>query len=176
MQLTIHLIPIPPRDSPDSPDQPPTADHIFHYTTGHKLRLILLCGHITPSTAGIEPHEKPVAWYSTSPHWEPTASKCPIPGMPGQLVTAQAQHGLARITVPAASAPYGFEELTRIAGTSHETCRGLLLAGLKLGSDPTTWRFTPEPVPASLFREVEFFDFANDRWLAVDLAELACRN
>jgi hypothetical protein len=28
----------------------------------------------------------------------------------------------------------------------------------------------------SAFREVEFHDFANDGWLAVDLAELACRN
>jgi hypothetical protein len=27
-----------------------------------------------------------------------------------------------------------------------------------------------------LFREVEFYDFANDHWLAIDLAELACRN
>jgi len=175
MKLTIHLIPIPPPDSSDTSQHPP-ADHLFHYTTGHKLRLILLSGHIKPSTAGIGPYEKPVAWFSTQDRWEPTATKCPIPGMPGQLITAQAQHGLARITVPTACAPYGFEELPRIAGTSHEICRGLLLAGLKLGSDPTTWRFTPEPVPASLFRDVEFYDFASDRWLAVDLAELACRN
>ena len=47
---------------------------------------------------------------------------------------------------------------------------------LELGSDPDTWRFTPTPVPTALFREVEFYDFANDRWLAIDLAELACRN
>jgi len=53
---------------------------------------------------------------------------------------------------------------------------GLLLAGLELGADPIAWRFTPTPVPTALFREVEFYDFANDRWLAVDLAELACRN
>ena len=176
MKITVHLIRIPPPDAPNASGQPPPANQLFHYTTGHKLRLILLSGQIKPSTAGIEPHEKPVAWYSTQDQWEPTATKCPIPGMPGQLITANAQHGLARITVPTACAPYGFEDLPRIAGTSHETCRGLLLAGLKLGSDPTTGRFTPELVPASLFREVEFYDFASDRWLAVDLAELACRN
>jgi len=96
--------------------------------------------------------------------------------MPGQLLTAQAQGGLARITVPAACAPHGFEELPRVAGTSVPVCQGLLLAGLKLGSDPSTWRLTPEPVPTALFREVEFYDFASATWLAVDLAELACRN
>jgi hypothetical protein len=32
------------------------------------------------------------------------------------------------------------------------------------------------PVPTALVREIDFFDFANDQWLAVDLAELACRN
>ncbi len=133
-------------------------------------------GRIIPATAGIEPHKRPVVWFSTSPRWEPTATKVPIPGVAGQLMTAHAQRGLARITVPAASAPHVFGDLPRIAGTSHEICRGLLLAGLKLGSDPTTWRFTPEPVPVSLFRKVELYDFAGDRWLAVDVAELTLRN
>jgi hypothetical protein len=31
----------------------------------------------------------------------------------------------------------------------------------------------PTPVPTAMFREVEFHDFATDRWLANDLAELA---
>ncbi len=182
MKITVHLIPIPPPHTPESPDptdsfeQPPPADHVFHYTTGLKLRQILLSGQIKPSTAGIEPHEKPVAWFSTSDRWEPTATKVPISGMPGQLITAQIQGGLARISVPASCVPYGFEDLTRIAGTSHETCRGLLLAGLELGSNPTTWRFTPEPVPVSCFRDVEFLDFQTGTWLTVDLAELATRN
>ena len=121
MKLTIHLIPIPP---PNTSDQHPAPHTVFHYTTGLKLQQIINSGAIQPTTAGIEPQEKPVAWYSTSPHWEPTASKVPIPGMPGQLITANAQHGLARITVPAACAPHGFEELPRVAGTSIPVCQG----------------------------------------------------
>jgi hypothetical protein len=50
-----------------------------------------------------------------------------------------------------------------IAGTSPGIFMGLLLTGLALGADPDTWRFTPGHVPAVLFREVEFYDFANDR-------------
>jgi hypothetical protein len=171
MKLTVHLIPIPPHHA--GPDPP---DTLFHYTTGQKLRSIINSGHIRPTTARIETHENPVAWFSTQDQWEPTATKVPIPGMAGQIATAQAQGGLVRITVPGTCAPYIFPQLPLIAGTKPSVFIGLLLAGLELGSDPGTWRFTPTPVPTALFREVEFYDFANDTWLTVDLAELASRN
>ena len=171
MQIHV-LIPIP---SPTShgPDPP---EHVYHYTTGLKLRSIINSGCIKPTTAKIEPHEKPVAWFSTSPQWEPTATKVSIPGMQGQIMTAQAQGGLVRISVPGTCAPYLFPQLPLIAGTSPQACIGLLLAGLELGADPGTWRFTPTPVPTALFREVEFYDFTSNAWLAIDLTELACRN
>jgi hypothetical protein len=169
--MQIHVL-IPVSQSNAGPDPPV----VYHYTTGVKLRSIINSGVIKPTTAKIEPHEKPVAWFSTSPEWEPTATKVPIPGKAGQLMTAKAQSGLVRITVPASATPYSFQQLPLIAGTSPSACIGLLLAGLELGADPGAWRFTPSPVPTALFREVEFYDFANDRWAAVDLAELACRN
>jgi hypothetical protein len=174
MQIHVTLIPISSTDQP--PPSPDPPDKIFHFTTGLKLRSIINSGHILPTTAKIEPHEKPVAWFSTQDHWEPTATKVPIPGMQGQIATAKAQGGLVRITVPGTCAPYIFPQLPLIAGTKPSVCIGLLLAGLELGSDPDTWRFTPTPVPTAMFREVEFYDFANDSWLAIDLAELACRN
>ena len=171
MQIHV-LIPIP---SPTStgPDPP---KNIYHYTTGLKLQQIINSGCIKPTTAKIEPHEKPVAWFSTSPQWDPTATTVPIPGRQGQLMTAKAQSGLVRITVPGTCAPYIFPQLPLIAGTKPTVCIGLLISGLELGSDPDTWRFTPEPVPVCFFHEVEFYDFANNKWLAIDLAELACRN
>jgi hypothetical protein len=170
MQIHV-LIPVPPPNS-TGPDPPA----VYHYTTGLKIRSIINSGSIKPSTAHVPPTEKPVAWFSTSPTWEPTATKCPIPGKPGQLVTAKAQGGLVRITVPTNSAPYRIQQLPKIAGTSLEAYARLILTGLELGADPGAWRFTPTAVPSALFREVEFYDFANDRWLAIDLAELACRN
>ena len=173
MKLTIQLVPIPP---PGHIDNTPGPSFAWHYTTGERLRSIINSGAIIPTTAKVPPHEKPVAWFSTSDVWEPTATKVPIPGKLGQLMTAQAQGGLARITVPASAAPHRIHDLSRLAGTTPEDWLGLVLAGLELGSDPTTWRFTLAPVPIALIREVEFFDFATDRWRAVDLAELACRN
>ena len=171
MQIHV-LIPIPHPTYP-GPDPP---ENIYHYTTGMKLRSIINSGCIRPSTAHVPPHEKPVAWFSTQDQWEPTATKVPIPGMAGQIETAKAQGGLVRITVPGTCAPYIFPQLPLMAGTSPQTSIGLLLSGLELGSDPSTWRFTPTPVPTALFRKVEFFDFANDGWAVVDMAELACRN
>ena len=174
MQIHIQLIPISSTDQiPVGPDPP---ENIYHYTTGTRLRSIINSGCIKPTTAKIEPHEKPVAWFSTSGQWEPTCTKVPVPGMQGRIETAKAQGGLVRITVPGTCAPYIFPQLPLMAGTSPQTSIGLLLSGLELGSDPSTWRFTPTPVPTALFREVEFYDFANDRWVAVDLAELSCRN
>jgi hypothetical protein len=174
MQIHIQLIPISSTaQPPPSPDPP---ENIFHYTTGLNLRSIINSGAIKPTTAKIEPREKPVAWFSTQDQWEPTATKVPIPGIQGQIETAKAQGGLVRITVPGSAAPYIFPQLPLVAGTKPSVCIGLLIAGLELGSDPDTWRFTPTPVPVTLFREVEFYDFAHDRWLAVDLAELSCRD
>ncbi len=171
MKLTIQLVPIPPPNQ-SSPD-PPT---VFHYTTGAKLDLILHSGAILPTTAKVPPHEKPVAWFSNSPQWEPTATKVPVPGKLGQLMTAQAQQGLVRIQVPARAAPHHIQDLPRRAGTTPQDWLGLVLAGLEVGADPTTWRFSLVPVPVSFFQAVEFLDLATDRWHAVDLAELACRN
>ena len=174
MQIHVHLIPILGPNQPLTGPDPP--QRVFHYSTGLKLRSIINSGAIKPTTAKIEPHEKPVAWFSTQEQWEPTATKVPTPGKLGQLITAKSQSGLVRITVPGTCAPYVFQQLPLIAGTKPSVCIGLLIAGLELGSDPDTWRFTPAPVPTALFREVEFFNFAHDRWVAVDMAELACRN
>jgi hypothetical protein len=91
-------------------------------------------------------------------------------------MTAQAQGGLARIHVPSSAAPHRIQDLPRLAGTSPIDWLGLVVAGIELGADPATWRFTLCSVPVSLFREVEFLNLSTDRWHAVDLAERACRN
>ena len=177
MKVELHLITADPTNRPTIPHNlGPPINHLWHYTTVEKLRSIINSGHIKPSTAKLEPDEKPVVWFSSRPTWEPTATKCPLTGKLGQIVTASAQGGLARISVPPSTAPFIFPQLPLLAGTSPATCIGLLLAGLELGANPDHWRFAIEPVPVALFREVELFDFDQDRWRAIDMSDLACRN
>lgn len=177
MKVHIHFVPVDPGNPLKVlPILAPPVTELWHYTTVEKLQHIINSGEIRPSTAHIEPDEKPVAWFSSRPTWEPTATKCPLPGKLGQMVTAAAQGGLARISVPPSAAPYAFSQLPLIAGTSPKACIGLLLAGLDLGADPNHWRFTPGPVRSALFRQIDLFDPDQDRWRAIDMAELACRN
>jgi len=134
MQIHVTLIPISSPDQiPPAPDPP---EDIYHYTTGMKLRSIINSGHIRPTTSRIEPHEKPVAWFSTSGQWEPTATKVPIPGMQGQIETAKAQGGLVRITVPGTCAPYAFQQLPLIAGTTDASPVFVPVLMRELGNSP----------------------------------------
>jgi hypothetical protein len=59
MKIHVQLIPISTTDQP--PPSPDPPDQVFHYTTGTRLRSIVNSGAIKPTTATIEPHEKPVA-------------------------------------------------------------------------------------------------------------------
>jgi hypothetical protein len=123
MQIHVTLIPISSTQPLSTSPGPP--EHIYHYTTGLKLRSIINSGHIRPTTARIEPHEKPVAWFSTQNRCEPTATKVPTPGLHGQIETAKAQGGLVRIAVPGTCAPYVFPQLPLIAGTSPAACSSI---------------------------------------------------
>jgi len=177
MKIHVHIIPVDPAqplEIPDKPNQP--LETLWHYTTGQKLQGILKAGEIRPSTSHLDAGERPVVWFSSRPTWEPTATKCSVPGKLGQLITAKAQDGLVRIAVPASAVPYTFQYVHLVAGTTPQTCAGLILAGLEMGADPNDWWFTPRPFPVALFRAIELYDFGPDQWRAVDIAELACRN
>lgn len=165
MKVEIIFIPVGPsaQPTPHHTLGPPPAI-LWHYTTRQKLALIEAAGVIEPSTALIEPREKPVVWFSSRATWEPTATKCPMTGKLGQYVTASAQGGLARIAVASSTAPHGFPQLPLMAGTSPATCIGLVLAGLEAGADPDQWFFSVQPVPRALWQSIEVYDFDTDKW------------
>ena len=177
MKIHVQIIPVDPGQPPEIPGKPsPALETLWHYTTGQKLQGILKAGEIRPSTSHLDAGEKPVVWFSSRPTWEPTATKCSVPGKLGQLITAKAQHGLVRIAVPTSAVPYTFQYVHLVAGATPQTCAGLILAGLEMGADPNDWWFTPRPFPVALFRGIELYEFGQDQWRAVDVAELACRN
>jgi len=142
---------------------------LWHYTTAHKLEAILTSGKITPATAAIDPGESPVAWFSSRPTWEPTATKCPAPGRLGQILTAAAQGGLVRIAVRPEVAPYRFAHLPLVAGTPPSTCVRLCVAGIEMGADPDDWHFATTPVRQADWIAIERYRFEDDLWVTADL-------
>ena len=188
MKIQIYLVPAQPAPIQPAPVQPPPAPAsestaksnpgtcsaplpyvLYHYTTQEKLAQILSTDVIKPSTTRLEPNEKPVVWFSTSSQWEPTATKCLLTGKLGQVITAAAQGGLARIAVRPGVARHGLRELPLLALTPTETCMGLVLAGLKMGADPAHWRFSLEPVYRKDWQAIELFDFEHSIWLDAGL-------
>ena len=188
MKIEIYLVPAQPAPIKPAPAQPTPAPAsestaksnpgtcsaplpyvLYHYTTQEKLAQILSSDVIKPSTTRLEPNEKPVVWFSTSSQWEPTATKCLLTGKLGQVITAVAQGGLARIAVRPGVARHGLRELPLLALTPTETCMGLVLAGLKMGADPAHWRFSLEPVYRKDWQAIELFDFEHSIWLDAGL-------
>ena len=48
---------------------------VWHYTTRARWRDIQKSGAIRPADLHVPPHEKPVVWFSSASHWEPTCAK-----------------------------------------------------------------------------------------------------
>jgi hypothetical protein len=141
VQIHVHLIPIFTGDQLPAVPDPPTI--IYHYTTGLKLRSIINSGCIKPTTAKIEPHEKPVAWFSTSPLWEPTATKVPIPGKQGVNAKPHPETPLGRASCDALP---GVRSIT-LRWAQFSECGGRLGSGGSATSDGRASNPRRSPVP-----------------------------
>lgn len=63
--MHIHVTLIPISESSQPPPSPDPPENVFHFKTGTRLRQIVNSGAIKLTTAKIEDHEKPGAWFST---------------------------------------------------------------------------------------------------------------
>ena len=126
---------------------------IWHYTTGHRFVEIVRSGEIIPATANVPAHERPVVWFSTDPHWEPTANKALKDNNDGSIrdlsreETATHDGGLVRIEVGPETAPYRWADYKRMSGIFAAEAAGLVKAARRAGSDPCHWRVSFESVP-----------------------------
>ncbi len=144
---------------------------IWHYTVGIKLPSIIASGVIRRATAGVYPPEKPVTWFSTNPTWEVTASKAPINSDVPSEVLRDFNHrmggGLVRIEVELRHAPFGIDDLHRVARCDRREVEGLKRIGIRGGANPSEWRFTPKEVPSKLWKSIEVWD-GEGRWVPYD--------
>jgi len=141
---------------------------IWHYTIGSYLPSIIASGVIRRTTAGVYPPEKPVTWFSMNPTWEVTANKAPIySDVPSEVLrnlTCLLGDGLVRIGAELRHAPFGIDDLHRVARCGRREVEGLKRVGIRCGANPSDWRFTPKEVPAALWRSIEVWD-GEGRWV-----------
>jgi len=135
---------------------------IWHYTIGTYLPNIIASGIIRRATAGVYPPEKPVTWFSLDPTWEVMANKAPIySDVPSEVLrdlTHRMGGGLVRIGVELRQAPFGIDDLHRVARCNRQDVELLKRTGIRHGANPSDWRFTPKEVPVALWRCIEVWD------------------
>ena len=140
---------------------------IWHYTVGVHFPSIIASGVIRRATIGVQPPEKPVTWFSMNPTWEVTANKAPIyADVPSEVLrnlTHRLGRGLVRIGVELRHAPFGIDDLHRVARCDRREVEALKRIGIREGANPSDWRFTPKEVPAALWKCIEVWD-GEGRW------------
>lgn len=135
--------------------------NLFHYTTADDEHLgsILRDGVIRPTAILIENGERPAAWFSAEPWWEPTATKW-VRNSKGNLEQPSENElawlcGLARIQVRVGAAPHTWKDFKARAGASPKFVRLLERSASIQGARPWLWRVSFEAVPMAEWIRVE---------------------
>jgi len=129
----------------------------WHYTTNQGLTGILRDQVIRPATAAVDRRERPIVWFSTNQDWEKTVTKAlkysdgrlVALKTPPQFVRFGVRVRVFRIGVLPQSAPLHWCQLKAMAGIKPKVIKGLVRSAIELGADPSEWRGTFEPVPAT---------------------------
>lgn len=131
-------------------------NHLYHYTTGEKLPLILEAGYLKPSAAGGHPRELPLLWLSRARDFEPTALKLlQLPGGRVRALSQVEQRDLVsnvRFRLKADSVHLlPWREACRVAGICRRERQALERIGKAVGAKHSNWFAIPQPLPVALF-------------------------
>jgi len=158
---------------------------VWHYTNGIVIAEILRSGVIQLATAAIGARERPVAWFSTEPFWEPSATRGELTSPPpadtvaGQPVSIRLDTirrftgeemdqivGRYRIGVVATAARHGWESFKRLSGIDKGLARSMETADPAVSGDVRHWRASFQPVGREHWRAVE--RLVAGVWLSTD--------
>ena len=147
---------------------PTTTLLAWHYSTADRLQSIQRSGLILPASAGIPATERPVAWFSLHPRFEPTAAKGLVDRATGKRRTATIAEmidigsGLVRFGIPARELLTG-EALRRKARISNAAWRQLCASGIQCGANPSHWFGLIGPMELARC-DVQHFDPSTGTW------------
>lgn len=128
--------------------------NIYHYSHGIRLDSILESAVLLPTAIGVPRHEKPAVWFTTNCFWEPTTGISEF-AQCGRLVRhlsmqeCQEDVGLIRFVVDESSAPYTWSYHNKHGGMDRRTAKSLYKTAIEMGSSPSQFRLSYDPVPAS---------------------------
>lgn len=149
----------------------------WHYTVGILIRSILKDGFIKPATAFVEPPEKPITWFTSSPNWEETANKGEFSpdGASRALSREETERdfdGLFRIGVSDDFPLRRFMRITRESKQDPATTRVLIRTAQEVGSNPyQDWWGTFQKVPSAHWNVIEHW--TADGWQPISAEEIA---
>ena len=142
----------------------------WHYTISDRAWSIFSDGLIKPATAGVYHPEKPVVWFSTQQHWEPTANKVAVlrGGSMVHMTTKQMFDELAGELFRFGIGTHHllpWHRLARAARIPIKVQKGLIKAARAVRADPIKWYGTLEPVPVT-DTIIQRFNPIKNEWVA----------
>ena len=145
-------------------------EELFHYTSEVRLSQILKSGHIKLATACIPKNEKPAAWLSTNPNWEPTATKPSSHSEKPNKKKNERTIGLARIKVDWTKDIISYQEFKNTSGVIEAEYHALAKVGRDQGANPDEWYACYRPIENDEWRSVEVW--REGRWIKLSPQEI----
>ena len=145
----------------------------FHYTTENRLEIILQSEIILLAGSGIEnKNEKPCAWVSSNPKWEPTATKMirNQKGEPTQMTFEEQlkNFGCARIEVePKGLLPW--KTIRKTAKIKPRMADAMESWGIQIGGSPSEWFGSFSPIDINRWIRAEIF--RDGKWVEYEVFE-----
>jgi len=139
---------------------------VYHYTFGHKLRIIKEDGFLRPTGVNISPREVPVLWFSRNPQFEQTAAKAWLQNGMVTLMTHSEMDrmlGIFRFKLITPDARlYSWMQLQRKARIPPKTICHMIDEGVKRGARPRDWYGSFVPIPLGSMRLQRWNDPAQE--------------
>lgn len=132
---------------------------IWHYTTKNHIQKIISSGAIVPATANVPKWERPAVWLTSSPSWEPTATKAVrLPDGTARKMTSDEllKYGPCRIqVVPGVYLHPWTAKTQKKMRMASDWIRPL---ESESGSNPKDWYVSFTPIPKNKWITIEIYD------------------
>lgn len=141
----------------------------YHYTREDYIPAIINSEVIKFEKYRFSESEKPIAWVSSNPIWENTATKCySLPNGKLKSLTFDEQveiSGCARIQIKPTFKLHNWSTISKLANMRKEHAKALEVAGKKMGGNPNEWFGSLVPIPIDEWLRIEIYQ--DGKWIEI---------